>query len=88
MKASNRLEWLLSLHPDARILALAKLSSDEKDELRWHWELWARPGQVPPEGDWRTWLVCAGRGFGKTRTGAEWVRQLARSEPDAGILPA
>lgn len=38
------------------------------------WPLWARPNQLPPPGDWRTWLLLAGRGFGKTRTGAEWVR--------------
>lgn len=34
----------------------------------------ARPSQLPPEGNWRTWLIMAGRGFGKTRTGAEFVR--------------
>lgn len=38
------------------------------------WELWARPAQVAPAGDWRVWLILAGRGFGKTRSGAEWVR--------------
>jgi len=32
-----------------------------------------RPEQMPPHGDWRTWLILAGRGWGKTRTGAEWV---------------
>src|SRR5262245_44286404 len=39
------------------------------------WRLTARPEQLPPLGDWRTWLVLAGRGFGKTRTGAEWVHE-------------
>ena len=38
------------------------------------WRLWGRPTQVSPAGDWRIWLLLAGRGFGKTRTGAEWVR--------------
>lgn len=42
--------------------------------LDYWWELHARPEQLAPEGDWRTWLVLAGRGFGKTRCGAEWVR--------------
>jgi predicted phage terminase large subunit-like protein len=37
------------------------------------WRVLARDNQLPPPGDWRTWLVLAGRGFGKTRTGAEWV---------------
>jgi phage terminase large subunit-like protein len=39
----------------------------------------ARAAQRPPGGDWRTWLILAGRGFGKTRTGAEWVRHLVES---------
>jgi phage terminase large subunit-like protein len=43
------------------------------------WPLWARAKQLPPEGDWRVWLILAGRGFGKTRTGAEWVRALAET---------
>lgn len=38
------------------------------------WWYWARPNQLPPPGDWRLWLILAGRGFGKTRTGVEWVR--------------
>lgn len=39
------------------------------------WSLWARPAQLAPPGDWRIWLILAGRGFGKTRSGAEWIRQ-------------
>lgn len=39
------------------------------------WSIWARPAQLAPPGDWRIWLILAGRGFGKTRSGAEWVRQ-------------
>jgi phage terminase large subunit-like protein len=39
------------------------------------WSVWARPAQLAPDGDWRIWLILAGRGFGKTRSGAEWVRQ-------------
>lgn len=43
------------------------------------WSKQARPEQLPPPGDWPIWLILAGRGFGKTRTGAEWVRGLAES---------
>jgi phage terminase large subunit-like protein len=39
------------------------------------WRLQARPEQLAPAGDWATWLVLAGRGWGKTRTGAEWVTE-------------
>jgi phage terminase large subunit-like protein len=44
------------------------------------WRAKARPEQLAPEGDfWNGWVVCAGRGFGKTRTGAEWVRELVET---------
>jgi phage terminase large subunit-like protein len=39
------------------------------------WRQWARDEQKPPPGDWRTWLYLAGRGAGKTRSGAEWVHE-------------
>ncbi len=41
------------------------------------WEQMARPAQRPPAGDWLVWLMLAGRGFGKTRSGAEWAKQQA-----------
>ena len=52
-------------------------------ELKYAWPLHARDSQLPPKGDWDTWLILAGRGFGKTRTGAEWVR--AQSLPRTPI---
>jgi phage terminase large subunit-like protein len=51
-----------------------KLSDEVRAALRWHWPFWARPNQLEPEGSWRTWLALAGRGFGKTEAGAQWVR--------------
>jgi len=51
----------------------AVLTGAEARALLHQWEFWARPNQLPPE-DWRVWLVLAGRGFGKTRTGAELIR--------------
>lgn len=50
----------------------------------YHWRLWARPNQLPPPGDWLTWLLLAGRGFGKTRCGAEWVRSIATGRTPLG----
>lgn len=44
----------------------------------WHWQ--AHEGQREPAGDWRLWVIMAGRGFGKTRAGAEWVSALARAD--------
>ena len=49
-----------------------------KEALRFEWKKWARANQIPPKGNWRVWLILAGRGFGKTRTGAETLRQWIR----------
>jgi phage terminase large subunit-like protein len=51
------------------------LTPDVLAALRYNWDFWARPNQLEPEGDWTTWLILAGRGFGKTRTGAETIRK-------------
>ena len=53
---------------------LDELNAAERDLLEYHWPLWARREQMPPADSWRLWLICAGRGFGKTRAGAEWIR--------------
>lgn len=45
-----------------------------RNDLQWFWPFWARDKQLPPEGDWGVWLIRAGRGNGKTRTGAETCR--------------
>ncbi len=70
--------------------ALSQLLSPEQfNFLPFIWEAWARPEQLPPEGDWLTWLLLAGRGFGKSRTGAEWVRAQAQALPGShGALVA
>lgn len=45
------------------------------------WLSAARPAQLPPPGHWRQWLIVGGRGSGKTRAGAEWVKAMATGEP-------
>lgn len=49
------------------------------------WANWVRDDQRVPPGDWHIWLLLAGRGFGKTRVGAEWVGEVARARPGARI---
>ncbi|MEQ1510592.1 MAG: terminase family protein [Sphingopyxis sp.] len=49
------------------------------------WRMTARPSQQAPKGDWRLWLMMAGRGFGKTRAGAEWIDAIARANPGIRI---
>jgi phage terminase large subunit-like protein len=51
------------------------LSESDLAKLEHDWRFWARPEQLAPEGDWSVWIALAGRGFGKTEAGAQWVRQ-------------
>jgi phage terminase large subunit-like protein len=53
---------------------LAALPPDELERLRYKWDFWARPKQIAPPEPWSTWLLLAGRGFGKTRILSEWIR--------------
>jgi phage terminase large subunit-like protein len=54
---------------------MSKLSPGALASLKYDWRFWARPDQLEPEGDeWTTWLILAGRGWGKTKTGAETIR--------------
>lgn len=75
-----------------RAMLIGSLSAAERYELHDRWERWAHPGQhLADRGaentadDWRIWVILAGRGFGKTRAGAEWVSQVARDNPGARI---
>ena len=55
------------------------------DTLEADWQSTARPEQLAPDGNWATWVYCGGRGTGKTRSGAEWVRSLAEAASVARI---
>ncbi len=59
-----------------RRLFLNSLTDEEAAVLSYDWNFWSRPNQRAPKGAWSTWLMLAGRGFGKTRAGSEWVRSL------------
>ena len=65
---------LASLPERKKRAILASLTKEEREKLEFLWPFWARPKQLAPSGGWRTWLICAGRAFGKTRSGAEWIR--------------
>lgn len=66
---------LASLPKDQRKAILDGLTDDQVNELLNDWRFWARPEQIAPEGDWSTWMVLAGRGFGKSEAGAQWVKE-------------
>jgi hypothetical protein len=73
-EAQSLLTFLASLELDEATRRVDKLNEEQLKELRYGWrEVRARAAQLAPPGNWRTWLLLAGRGFGKTRTGAEWV---------------
>lgn len=59
---------------------LPTLTDAEKAVLNYRWPFWARPNQLLPAGDWHGWIIIAGRGWGKTRVGAETIR----TEVEAG----
>lgn len=54
---------------------LEGLTEEQRRAAMYDWAVWRRPKQRTPAGDWRVWLILAGRGFGKTRTGAEFIRE-------------
>ncbi|WP_435259188.1 DNA-packaging protein [Thioclava sp. FR2] len=75
--------WLVSATQAQIDEFLTGLSDHALAALPWIFEFWAMPHQLPPEGAWRTWLIMGGRGAGKTRAGAEWVRSIVEGlRPD------
>ena len=83
----SALDSLASATPQSETTFLDSLSENALAALAWLFEFWALPHQRPPSGDWRTWVVLGGRGAGKTRAGAEWVRaQVEGSGPDEAGL--
>ena len=85
MEHSDARHFIATLPDDEAADFLDGLTHAERVKLRSYWPLWARESQMPPPGKWRLWLICAGRGFGKTRAGAEWVRHVAEEHPFARI---
>lgn len=64
-----------------RVNLIANLSLDDATAILYDWVSWARPNQIEPDGDWLTWLILAGRGFGKTRSITEWAKTQAENNP-------
>lgn len=73
------IDRLLELSRDEREKFLSTFTEDQLAQFTYDWHSWARPNQLPPD-DFQTgkktkWLFSAGRGAGKTRSGAEWLRE-------------
>ncbi|HYI83819.1 MAG TPA: terminase family protein [Acetobacteraceae bacterium] len=83
--ARRLLRRLKKLSPFERRRLIARLPRAALRAIREEWWWHAHGGQCAPPGAWRVWLIMAGRGFGKTRAGAEWVWARAREHPGARI---
>ncbi|NPD15359.1 DNA-packaging protein [Xinfangfangia sp. D13-10-4-6] len=73
-------DWLASALPEEIDEFLGGLSDNALKALPWIFEFWALPHQLPPEGAWKSWVIMGGRGAGKTRAGAEWVRMMVEGD--------
>jgi len=87
MSPAEKLAALPKEERDEALVGILDAAGIEVDELEHFWPFWARPKQMLPanncqcgcKGKWLYWLLLAGRGFGKTRTGAETVHEWANS---------
>lgn len=86
-------QMVASWPAEQRAAFLSGLSVPEQEALKFRWDFWARDNQLEPGVletgmPWRYWLILAGRGFGKSRTGAEQVRKWVRRYPRVNIAGA
>jgi phage terminase large subunit-like protein len=79
------LPHLRALAPEKRRMVLLAMPDRDVRIADTRWPTWAHRGQLPPHDDWHVWVMLAGRGFGKTRAGAEWISAKARETPGASI---
>lgn len=78
---ADAITLLASLAPKERKWLMARFSPVIRRAIGECWPRWAHDGQVPDGGsNWKVWLLMAGRGYGKTRAGAEWISNLARGD--------
>jgi phage terminase large subunit-like protein len=78
----SRAELLAEMSPEDRATFIGQLTPDEALAMIYDWHVWARPTQLRPipkpgEPDWYIWMLLGGRGMGKTKTGAETIREWA-----------
>lgn len=79
---------MASQPPQAREAFLNNLTNEQLEALKYDWLFWARDKQQLPDAQFFIWLILAGRGFGKTRTGAETTRYWARDNAYVNLIGA
>ncbi len=86
MSAVNPLVAAMAELDDAQLERfLLKVTPHRRRELLTRFKLWAHDGQTIADNDWTVWLIQAGRGFGKTRAGSEWVCARAAEQGDLRV---
>jgi len=80
MQKNSLAKSIALLSEQERANLLNSLTDEEAEDLLYDWSVWARPKQLPPPGEWLTWMILTGRGWGKTRTASEWVIDNARKK--------
>lgn len=88
LRSAVALQRAKRLAPSARVDYLAQLDTLTRDQLKYAWDLHARPEQHPPPTDWTYWLIKAGRGFGKTRVLSEMARRWVKHYDLVNIIGA
>jgi len=83
--ADGPLDFLAGGDDSEQDIVANALDQSERNAFPHVFRYKAHDGQLPPDGDWRVWMIMAGRGFGKTRAGAEWVRSIAEADGTARI---
>ena len=81
-------ELFRTLPPTEQIKRINALTDGQAETLLHDWSWHGRPDQQIPSGNWVTWMILAGRGWGKTRTGAETVRQWVKNFPLVNLIGA
>ena len=75
-----QVEAFRRLGPEEQRDLIEAMTPEQQLAFDAEFEMWAQKGQLVPDGEgWRVWLMLAGRGFGKTRAGAEWVHALGKT---------
>lgn len=86
MESLSVLEKIAVLPEQDRLAMVQTLEPEAIEQLLADWHFWARPNQIAPPGEWVIWLIQSGRGWGKTRTGAEWVKEQIKAGKRRGAL--
>lgn len=79
-------EQVALLSDEERTEIFKDYTEQDFENLKYDWGFWGRPEQSPPDDDWHIFLILAGRGYGKSRAGAEWIRQKVKDNPGCKIL--